>query len=167
MSRMPRLARGFAWTKQSDGAENAESVGACQKASLEAIGGLSPIRRTYDAGDGSARAIQVVAEFADKVSAWRANEVLEAWREDCEERLTYPRKAVGPMEVVPVDVGFGTNYAAAYGPKSTTKGQVAGFGIVRKGSYLSIIEITADPSHFPDGWDPTRCAVRRIARTFA
>lgn len=164
---MPSLARDLRWVVESDRAEHAESVGACQEASLESIGAVTAIRRTYGTGDGSARAIQVVARFADRVSAWRAHEVLDAWRADCEERLAYPRKAIGPMETVVVEAGIGASYAAAYGPKSVLKGQIAGFGIVRQGEYLSIVEIISGAQRYPTGWDPARAAVRRIAHTFA
>ena len=33
------------------------------------------------------RAVQVVAKFADNKSAWRAGQVLEAWRSDCADRV--------------------------------------------------------------------------------
>jgi hypothetical protein len=163
---MPSLSRGRSWLVQDEGPEGDQAVGACQKTPLVSIGALTATRRVYAAERGEARATQVVARFADSQSAWRANEVLSSWREDCEERLDFPRKDVGPMEDVPVDAGIGASYAAAYGAKPEATGVSAGFGIVRKGSYLSIVELAAPPAEWPHAWDPARTAVRRIARTF-
>lgn len=173
--RMPALTNDFAWRVLDDGPEDTQSVGACQKASLETIGAVTAVRRTYaeDSGGsaegagGSAVATQVVARFADDKSAWRAHEVLQSWREDCEERLDYPRKDVGPLRTVVVRVGTGNNYRTVYGPKATKRDRTAGFGIVRTGSFLSIVEITTGPEDYPSDWDPARAAVRRISRTFS
>lgn len=167
-ARLPELVDDLAWVLESNGPEDAEPAGSCQKTSLETIGAISAVRRAWSADVSRAvRLVQVVARFADKESAWRANAVLEAWRADCEERLDYPRKTVGPLQSVPLEVGIGSQYAVAYGPKATSKGSAAGFGLVRKGRYLSILEITTAPEDWPSGWDPTRVAVRRIARTFS
>ncbi|MCW2791051.1 MAG: hypothetical protein JWO76_149 [Nocardioides sp.] len=170
--RMPALADGVAWTVVDEGPEATERVGACQKTSLESIGALDAVRRTFtvpgEAGDraSSTGAVQVVARFADDKSAWRAHEVLRSWRDDCEQRLDFPRKEVGPLETVPVRVGTGDNYRTVYGPRSAERGTTAGLGIVRSGSYLSVVEITTAVDDYPAGRDPARVAVRRIARTF-
>lgn len=169
VERMPALTDDFAWTIVDDSAEELQSVGACQKTSLESIGAVSALRRTFVPADGmeqDATATQVVARFADDKSAWRAHEVLKSWREDCEERLDYPRKDVGPLRTVTVRVGTGDNYRAAYGPKSEDRARIAGFGIVRTGSFLAIVEVTTPVADYPSDRDPARVAVRRIARTF-
>lgn len=170
--RLPALEVAFTWRVVGEGPEDTARVGACQKTSLESIGAVSAVRRTYAANDaandrGGVTATQVVAGFADAKSAWRAHEVLSAWRADCEERLDYPRKEVGPMEAVEVAAGIGGHYLAAYGAKSPRTGRVTGFGIVREGSYLSIVEISTPTRDYPSRWDPARAAVRRISRTFA
>lgn len=169
--RLPVRATGFAWRVVSSGPEDTARVGACQKTSLESIGAVSAVRRSYAATGGSTdaggvTATQVVAGFADAKSAWRAHEVLSAWRTDCEERLDYPRKDVGPMETVDVRTGTGGHYVAAYGARSPDTGRVTGFGIVREGSYLSIVEVSTPTRDYPATWDPARAAVRRISRTF-
>jgi hypothetical protein len=164
---MPALSDAGSWVVEQEGPEGDDPVGACQKTPLVSIGAVSASRRDFATPDGAGHASQVVGRFADSESAWRAHEVLRAWREDCEQRLEFPRKDVGPLEDVPVETGIGTSYAASYGPKPETKGLSAGFGIVRKGRYVSIVEITAPPAEWPHGWDPARAAVRRIARTFA
>ena len=101
---------------------------------------------------------EALARFADARSAWRAHQVLIAWREDCAERLG--RADVGPMEPVTVQVGTGEAYRTAAGKRA------AGLGILRTGAYLSLVEVTTGAGHYPASWDPARVAVRRIARTF-
>ncbi len=170
VDRMPSLGDGFSWAVVAPETADADRVGACQKTALDSIGAVTAIRRTFTAASDSAGpgadAVQVVAEFADPKSAWRAHEVLKSWREDCEERLDYPRKDVTPLHSIAVRTGTGQDYRTVYG-RSLAKAHLAGLGIVRRGSYLSIVEIVTRPQDYPDGRDPARVAVRRIARTFA
>jgi len=161
---MPVVSKG-SWRIVRNGAEDQRAVGACQKTSLETIGAVSAVRRDYDGG-GTLRATQVVARFADKVSAARAHGVLTAWRNDCEQRLDFPTTKVGPIVRVATHRGLGEAYRSAFGPKSG-RGLASGFGMVWKGRFLSIIEISADTTTYPADWDPARAAVRRISRTFA
>jgi hypothetical protein len=163
--RMPGLAEGFSWRVVASGPEDARAVGACQKTALESIGAVSAVRRTF-AGSGSATATQVVAKFADKVSAARAHAVLLAWRADCEERLESPRASVGALRTVTVHRGTGESYRSEFGPRSQTRGLSTGLGIVWKGSWLSVVEVSTHLSDYPSRVDPARAAVRRIARTF-
>lgn len=169
-ARMPSLGDGFAWAVVAHETEDADRVGACQKTALDSIGAVIAVRRTFTTADGSAGpaadAVQVVAEFADPKSAWRAHEVLKSWREDCEERLDYPRKDVTRLHSIAVRTGTGQDYRTIYG-RSAARSHAAGFGIVRRGSFLSIVEIVTGPKDYPDGRDPARVSVRRIARTFA
>ena len=153
---LPALAGTWTADDGGAGAQPDPAVGACQKTGLGTIGAVESVQRTYTADD--ARAVQVVARFADARSAWRAHEVLESWREDCAERLGTASADVGPLEEVAVPVGTGVSYRAAY------RKHDAGLGILRTGAYLTVVEITADK--YPDGWEPARVAVRRIARTF-
>jgi hypothetical protein len=166
--RMPTPDDETEWTQASELVVDDDAVvGACHKTGLQSIGALSSVRRTYTSGPGGAVATQVVAEFADPKSAWRAQEVLRAWQADCAERLDFAREAVGPLRSVTVRAGTGENYRTAYGPESAGRGRAAGLGIVRHGSHLSVVEIvTARASHLGDR-APARMAVRRIARTFA
>lgn len=168
-NRMPILADGVVWAVLDEEPENTQRVGACQKTSLESIGALTAVRRRYVArseGTRPARAVQVVARFADDKSAWRAHQVLKSWHEDCEERLDVERLDVGPLQTVPVRVGSGDNYRAVYGPSSARHGTAAGLGMMRSGSYLSVVVLRTDVDSYPAGRDPARVAVRRIARTF-
>lgn len=148
---------GGAWTART--AADEPTVGACQKTPLSTIGAMESAQRTYVAEDG-ASAVQVVARFGDAKSAWRAHEVLAAWRDDCAERLGNPSSSVGPLEDVSVPAGSGSSY------RSTLRKSVAGLGILRSGEYLTLVEISAAPSSYPAGWEPARVAVRRVSRTF-
>jgi hypothetical protein len=157
--RLPTLGD-RAWAVGATGPEDPEqdaAVGACQKTLLGTLGAVETVRRTFTAPD-RVTATQVVARFADARSAWRAHGVLVAWREDCAERLD--RADVGPLEPVTVRAGTGEAY------RTVTRKQAAGLGILRTGSYLTLVEVTAGPEHYPGSWDPARVALRRAARTF-
>jgi hypothetical protein len=69
------------------------------------------------------------------------------------------------MEAVPTDPGTAGHYLATYGPRKAPA--AAGLGILRKGRWLVVVEITADRADYPSAWNPARRAVRRIASTFA
>jgi hypothetical protein len=164
--RMPSPGGAVAWQVEDEGPEDAAVVGACQKTALEPIGAVTAVRRSFAAAGTHAAATQVVARFADPRSAWRAHEVLRAWQADCEQRLDYARTDIGPLQPVLVGDGIGEHYRAAFGPASQTRGWATGLGIVRRGSYLSVVEILTAATDYPTDRDPARRAVRRIARTF-
>ena len=163
-AQVPALTRGTdrsGWTVGATGPEDSVSVGACQKTSLETIGAVTAVRRTFTpAGDARGTATQVVARFADRKSAWRAHEVLRSWHEDCEAE-------VGPLRTVEVGAGTGENYRVRYAATGPTRARLAAFGIVAHGAYLSVVEIKAVRRDFPADKAPARVAVRRISRSFA
>lgn len=163
-SQVPTLTRGTdrsGWTVGTTGPEDSVSVGACQKTSLETIGAVTAVRRSFTpAGDARGRATQVVARFADPKSAWRAHEVLRSWHEDCEAE-------VGPLRTVEVEAGTGENYRVRYAATGLRRARLAAFGIVAHGEYLSVVEIKAVRRDFPADEAPARVAVRRISRSFA
>ena len=165
-ARMPSPDGETAWRITDRGREDAV-VGACQKTDLQAIGAISAVRRSFASGPDGPWATQVVAEFADAKSAWRAHQVLRAWQADCEQRLDFDRTEVGPLRTVDVRAGTGEGYRTAYGPRSAARGWATGLGIVRRGSHLSVVEYRTAATDYPTDRDPARMAVRRIARTFA
>ncbi len=157
--RLPTLGE-RTWAVDTTGPEDPDrdpAVGACQKTLLGTIGAVETVRRTYTAAD-RVSATQVVARFADSRSAWRAHQVLIAWRDDCADRVD--RADVGPMEPVTVRTGTAESYRTA------ERRHAAGLGILRTGSYLTLVEVTARSERYPDSWDPARVALRRVARTF-
>lgn len=163
--RMPTVAEDRPWTEATKG-DGSRPVGACQKASLFDIGAIRTTERRFTTADGSATAVQVLGRFADRSSAYRAAEVLMAWRADCAERLSSPRAKVGEARDVPVRTGFGTVYAATYGERSADGARATALGVVRKGSWISVVEVATDERRWPSGRNPARQAVRRIAATF-
>lgn len=156
---LPTVGAG-GWVVADTGPEDPErdrAVGACQKTLLASIGAVETVRRTFTA-PGRLEATQVVARFADSRSAWRAHEVLASWRDDCADRID--GGDVGPLEPLDVHAGTGESYRMA------ARERAAGLGILRAGSYLTLVEVTAGADRYPTGWDPARVAVRRVARTF-
>jgi hypothetical protein len=165
---MPGLGDGVLWTVRSTAPEDptgGQAVGACQKTALGTIGAVSAVRRVFEA-PGGITATQVVARFADSRSAWRAHQVLVAWRDDCAERLAYPHAEVGPLRPLRLETGTGETYRAAYGAEAQARQRATGFGILRTHDHLTIVEVNTGPGDYPDDRDPTRVAVRRISRTF-
>ena len=156
--RLPSIG-GRAWVVKATDPDEGAAVGACQKTPLLSIGAVDAVRRTYTAANGVA-ATQVVGRFADARSAWRAHQVLAAWRDDCESRVA--DAAVGPLQPVAVEAGAGDSYRASFGRRP----RAAGLGILRAGSYLTLVEVVASSERYPGSWDPARVAVRRIAQTF-
>ena len=164
--RMPALGDGLTWSVAATEPETTDPTGACQKTSLVDIGAVHSVRRVFSGPESSGvEARQIVARFADRKSAWRAEQVLRAWRDDCESRLDYPRKDVGPLEEVATEPGIAGHYRLTYGSRRST--DAAGLGMVRIGAWLTIVEISATSDVYPTDWNPARRAVRKIATTFA
>lgn len=151
-----------AWTERSTKAEGSRLVGACHRATLVDVGALHAVLRVFTGSEGSGlRSRQAIARYADAKSAWRAHQVLRAWRADCEEHLADPAE-VGPMEKVTLDDGTGGRYLVTVGrPKDADD---RALGIVRHGRWLAAVEIRVADGEVPAAW--TRRAVRRIAATF-
>ena len=158
VDRFPAVAE-RTWSVDTAGPEGGTTVGHCQKSALESLGATHAVRRTLVAADGFS-AVQVVGEFADARSAWRIQQVLVAWRDDCESRVSGAR--VGRLRDVAVTTGTGASYRGAFGPDRSA----AGLGILRTGRFLVLLEVSGPREHYPTGWDPARVALRRVARTF-
>jgi hypothetical protein len=148
---------GAAWSATETAAGDVEVLGPCHVTSLVDIGALDAVRRTWSADASSPRAVQVVARFADNKSAWRAGQVLEAWRSDCADRVA---GTVGPLREVAVSTGAGQAYRVAEGDRATD------VGIVRKGEYLSVVTLVSSPAKLPEDSAVAKAAVKRIAATF-
>ena len=148
---------GAAWTGTDTLGEDLGILGPCHAASLVDIGALSTARRTWSAAGSVPRAVQQVAKFADSKSAWRAHQVLGAWRDGCDALVD---GGVGPMRTVAVDTGVGQAYRVGQGDQATD------LGIVRKGAYLSVVALVARSPQLPDDSSLAKADVKRIAATF-
>jgi hypothetical protein len=148
---------GESWSGSDSAANDVQVLVPCHLTSLVDLGALVAVRRTWSAAGPLPRAVQVVARFADNKSAWRAGQVLEAWRSDCADRVA---GTVGPLREVGVSTGAGQAYRVAEGDRATD------VGIVRKGEYLSVVTLTSSPAKLPEGSAVAKAAVKRIAATF-
>lgn len=88
-------ALGAGWSVESTGGEAGQMTSDCQRATLHDIGALETRVRDFTA-DGAAAA-QAVSRFGDAKSAWRADQVLIAWRDDCAKQLRTRDAALGTV----------------------------------------------------------------------
>jgi hypothetical protein len=152
---------GVAWSGNATVTDDASVLGPCHLASLVDIGALSAVRRTWTVAGlprGLApRGIQVVARFADGRSARRAHQVLLAWQDDC---AADDDLDVAPLRTVSVDAGVGNAYRVGHGTRATD------LGILRKGSWISIVVLVAPSGQVPADSALARTAIKRVAATF-
>lgn len=128
------------WSVASTDSEDGAGHGSCQKFSLVDIGAQSSLVRSYTA-TGDIVAVQVLGEFADAKSAWRAHQVVKTWAAECAEMLDAEVEKIGTLSAVPVPGGKADQQLLQYGDKDAEAHTFAGVGIVRHGSYLSIVQI--------------------------
>ncbi|HET8971555.1 MAG TPA: hypothetical protein VFN19_10870, partial [Candidatus Nanopelagicales bacterium] len=88
-------ALGSGWSVAATGGEAGRLTSECQRATLHDIGAMETRIRDF-AADGSAAA-QAVSRFGDAKSAWRAEQVMVAWREDCADQLRKRDAALGTV----------------------------------------------------------------------
>lgn len=88
-------AFGAAWSVEGTGGEAGRMTSDCQRATLRDIGAMETRVRDF-AADGPAAA-QAVSRFGDAKSAWRAEQVMIAWREDCADELQRRDAALGTV----------------------------------------------------------------------
>lgn len=154
-----------AWRERATVPADRGPVGACSRASLTDVGALAVVRRSFATTRG-VRAVQLVATFADPMSAWRAQQVLGDWGRDCAEWA--PEARAGRVANVDVATGEAHAYTAAYGGQ---RPRASALGVVRHGRHVALIHLTAPAEG--EGTSrgvvrhPARVAARRIARTFA
>jgi hypothetical protein len=151
---------GAAWSNTATVTDDLSILGPCHVTSLVDIGALTAVRRTWAStagSSGSPRAVQVVARFADGQSAWRAHQVLRSWHQDC---TADDDLDVTAMRTVSVSAGVGTAYRVGQGARATD------LGILRKGSWLSVVVLVAPSAHIPQHSSLARTAVKRIASTY-
>ena len=96
--------------------------------------------RSY-AADGDVAADQVLGEFADAKSAWRAHEVVKTWASECAEMLDAEVEKVSKLKEVAVPGGVAQQQLLQYGDDGADEHTFSGIAIVRHGSYLTIVQI--------------------------
>lgn len=88
-------ALGSGWSVAGTGGESGRMASGCQRATLHDIGATET--RVRDFVDGERTAVQTVSRFGDAKSAWRAERVFVAWREECADRLRRRDAALGTV----------------------------------------------------------------------
>ena len=149
------------WDVVSTAGEDGASHGTCQKFSLVDIGATSSVVRSYSAS-GDIVGVQVLGEFADAKSAWRAHQVVKTWAAECAEMLDAEVEKVGKLTAVSVPGGKAEQQLLQYGDEDAEAHTFAGVGIVRHGSYLSIVQIdvVGQDYNYDSGQEPAaRAAV--------
>lgn len=152
------------WSVTSTQPERGTVNGSCQRFSLVDTGADTAVLREYDGGEG-VRATQVVAEFADPMSASRASRVLTTWGQKCAEHLDAGVEKVGPVDPVPVEDGEGSSQLVQYGAVDAELHTFAGIALVQRGRFLSLVEIAVDSSdyNYEPGQEPATLAVPLVA----
>ncbi len=168
---VPGFNEEFTWREKSTKrGEGRTPFGTCQKFAMTSIGATKVAVRTFRPGLKSpgSTASNMVAEFADEMTAKRAYEVLKSWREQCADQLKrYDRPKVGKLQSVSVDGGATGNwYLLIYGP--TGQPDSAYFdaqGMTRSGSTISLVEmrLVGQDYNYPRGQEPMVDAVETAA----
>ena len=148
------------WKVASSGPEDGETTGTCQRFDLVSVGANEAVRRTFSSNQDTVEAEQVVAEFADAKSAWRAHQVLKKWRDTCAEQVDAADVNVGPLQSLKVDAGFADSYVVRYGDAGAEEQHWDGAGISRRGPFLSLVEIdlVGQDYNYPAGQEPASLA---------
>jgi len=149
------------WSVSGTEDEDGAGHGSCQKFSLVDIGADSSLVRSYDAS-GDVTAVQVLGEFADPKSAWRAHQVVKTWAAECAEMLDAEVEKVSKLTAVPVPAGAAQQQLLQYGDEDAEAHTFAGVAITRRGSFLSIVQIDviSQDYNYDEGEEPAaRAAV--------
>lgn len=167
---LPGLNQEFRWVQgRTRSREPRRLAGTCHRFDLLSIGADQVAHRGFRAPRGAnAVAGELVAEFADRKTAWRAYRTMLAWRDSCREKLrSYPRSTVGRLQDVEVDRGRAGWYLLTYGPIGDDP-DVAAFdaqGLTRVGNRVAVTRMTVygQDYNYERGSEPMVEAVRRAA----
>jgi hypothetical protein len=168
---MPGFNEQFTWReRRTRGGEGRMPFGTCQKFAMTSIGATKVAVRTFRPGTESpgSAASNLVAEFADEMTAKRAYEVLRSWREQCKDQLAkYTRSTVGKLQSVPVEGGVtGDWYLLVYGPAGDPdSAYFDAQGMTRSGKTISMVELrlVGQDYNYPRGQEPMVDAVQKAS----
>jgi hypothetical protein len=159
---LPGVNEQTQWTVKATGPQGDTPYGECQRFDFVSLGATEAVLRTFTSNQDTVTAGQVVAEFADAKSAWRAHQVLKSWRSQCAERLKGKQRTVGDLTDVAVPAGFAQDYVLQYGDAGAEVQHFDGVGIARRGAFLSLVEIDLQGQdyNYPAGQRPSALAAR-------
>ncbi|CAN5327806.1 hypothetical protein BH18ACT9_BH18ACT9_21520 [soil metagenome] len=167
---LPGLNDRFAWSPgRTSRAEPRRLAGTCHRFGMLAIGADQLAFRSYRPPAGAnATASEMVADFPDPKTAWRAYQTLLGWRKACPGQLkSYPRTDVGLPEGVSLDRGEAVWWLLKYGPIGDDP-DVAAFdaeGVAMVGSRIAVVHMVVygQDYNYPPGQEPIIDAVRSAA----
>jgi hypothetical protein len=144
------------WKVGSTGPEDGATTGTCQRFDLVSVGANEAVRRTFTSNQDTVVAEQVVAEFADAKSAWRAHQVLKKWRATCADQVKADQVDVGEGQTLKVSQGFADSYVVRYGDAGADAQHWDGTGISRRGPFVSLVQIdlVGQDYNYPVGEEP-------------
>lgn len=150
------------WKAAASGPEDGRSTGTCQRFDLVSLGASEAVVREFTSNQDTVEAVQVVAEFADAKSAWRAHQVLKKWRSTCADQIDAAEVSVGDLRTLQVDAGHADSYVVRYGDTGAEEQHWVGTGISRRGPLLSLVEIAlvGQDYNYPAGEEPAALAAR-------
>jgi len=167
---MPGFDEEFIWSSgRTAPTEPRRLIGTCHRFSMLSIGATEVAHRSYDPPpNGNAAASELVADFADRKTAWRAYRTVLSWRESCPSQLrAYPRTDVSLLEDVSVERGEAGWWLLKYGPIGDDP-DVAAFdaeGVVLVGSRVAVVQMVlyGQDYSYEIGQEPMAEAIRRAA----
>lgn len=147
-SAWPAPSRDLVWhEEQTELHEPRALAGSCHRFPLVSVGAVRVAHRAYLLGKPAsphARAEHVVARFADPRTAWRAHEVLLAWREGCRETLAEAaRLRVSPLREL--DEGA-QRYAVAWYEAAADGRLREDVALARLGNRVTLLRLTSRPT---------------------
>ena len=150
------------WKAAASGPEGGRTTGTCQRFDLVSMGASEAVVREFTSNQDTVEAVQVVAEFADAKSAWRAHQVLKKWRSTCADQIDAAEVSVGDLSTLSVDAGHADSYVVRYGDTGAEEQHWVGAGISRRGPLLSLVEIAlvGQDYNYPEGEEPAALAAR-------
>lgn len=164
---MPGLNDATVWSEAETLPEGAQPFGDCAKFPLVDSGAENAWVRSFTS-DGTQRAAQLIATFADAKSAWRVEQVLRGWHRDCAGTIDAEVERINPIEPAKVDAGKAFTYLLQFGQEDAEVHHFNGVAVNRSGKHLSVVLIDNEGQdyNYEAGQEPAQQAVRAVAKKF-
>ena len=150
------------WTVASTAPEDGQPFGTCQRFDMMSLGAGDAVVRTFSSNQDTVEGAQVVAEFSDAKSAWRAHQVLKTWHRKCKEQIEAGEVTVRPLQSLEKGAAVADAYVVRYGDAGAEEQQWDGVGISRRGPLVSVVQIglVGQDYNYPAGGEPGAEAAR-------
>ena len=138
VGQLPAVPGSPAWTQERTGPASTSPFGLCQKVDAVSIGAESATERSFSSGQDTAA--HQVARFPDDRTAQRADQVFQAWRDSCRDRVRASAVRVSPLRAVSgTSADSAWQYTVTYEVGGDVHAQA--FGLARAGSRLSLVRL--------------------------